>query len=420
MSDLINNRQLQQEDENFLKRQAILKDLILQLHDGVDPNKVQEEFRDKFSGVSSLEITKMEQALINDGLNPETIQSLCSIHARVFEGSIEEVHTSHREEEQVGHPVRVMKEENFALKELLDGMEPKLTSYLENPTDKKKFDLAADVSLLWDIDKHYTRKENTFFPLMEKYGITAPPKVMWGVDDEIREMIKNFRTLLMDNNVSELSEKFEEMSHEVKEMIFKEEEILLPMCLEVFTEDEWLQIADDSVEIGYCLVSPEKEWIPRRTNFVDAYKQDQERIKNKEITDGKNIRFDIGFLNHVELESILNTLPVDITFVDKNDTVKYFNQAKDRFFARTKSVIGRTVQNCHPPHSVNTVDRILESFKDGSKDTESFWINLKGAFLLISYYAIRDENGEYQGCLEVTQNIQSHRDLEGEKRLLED
>lgn len=116
MSDLINNRQLQQEDENFLKRQAILKDLILQLHDGVDPNKVQEEFRDKFSGVSSLEITKMEQALINDGLNPETIQSLCSIHARVFEGSIEEVHTSHREEEQVGHPVRVMKEENFALK----------------------------------------------------------------------------------------------------------------------------------------------------------------------------------------------------------------------------------------------------------------------------------------------------------------
>lgn len=420
MSDLINNREEKVENENFLKRQAILKDLILQLHDGVDPNKVQDEFREKFSGVSSLEITKMEQALIDEGLNPETIQSLCSIHARMFEGSIEEVHTTHREEEQVGHPVRVMKEENFAIKELLDTMSTKVQAYVSEPTDKKKFSLMSDVSLLWDIDKHYSRKENAFFPLMEKYGITAPPKVMWGVDDEIREMIKSFKKTLNSNQISVIESQFEAMSHEITEMIFKEEEILLPMVLETFTEDEWLQIADDSVEIGYCIVSPEKEWVPQRKNFVEAYRQDQQRAASKEDLDAQNIRFAIGFLNKPELEAVLNTLPLDITFVDKNDTVKYFNQAKDRFFARTKSVIGRTVQNCHPPHSVNTVDRILDSFKNGTKDSESFWIDLHGAFLYISYYALRDEAGEYMGCLEVTQNIKPFRELEGQKRLLED
>lgn len=421
MSGAINNREQEIKSENFLKRQEILKGLILQLHDGVDPAKVQEEFKDKFSGVSSLEITQMEQALIEDGLDPSTIQALCSIHARIFDGSIEEVHTMSREEEQEGHPVRVMIEENFAINELLNEMKKQVETFLEEQSHKNKFDLIANVQLLWDIDKHFTRKENTFFPLMEKYGITAPPKVMWGVDDEIREMIKQFKDIIYEDRLDEVQENFDEMSHEITEMIFKEEQILIPMVLEVFTEDEWLQIADDSVEIGYCLVAPEKTWIPKRTNFVDRYKYDQAQKEKQAEIDHENIRFDIGFLSRIELEKVLNSLPIDITFVDKNDTVKYFNQAPERFFARTKSVIGRTVQNCHPPHSVDTVDRILNSFKDGSKDEESFWIQLRtGAFLLIQYYAIRDDQGEYLGCLEVTQNIKGHRELEGEKRLLED
>lgn len=420
MSDVINNREHQIEDENYLKRQALLKSLILKLHDGVDPAVVQEEFRAKFSGVSSVEITKMEQALIADGLDPETIQSLCSIHARVFEGSIDEVHTLTREHEQVGHPVRVLIEENFAISELLDKMNEKVISYLSEPNDKNKFALLSDVSLLWDIDKHYTRKENTIFPLMEKYGISAPPKVMWGVDDTIRKMIKDLKVSLINDTLDNLQTEFEAMSHEIKEMIFKEEQILVPMVLDTFTEDEWLQIADDSVEIGYCIVAPDKEWIPHRNTFVERYKADQARLAKADEQNRDNIRFNIGFLNKPELEKILNTIPLDITFVDKDDTVKYFNQAKERIFSRTKSVIGRTVQNCHPPHSVNTVDRLLEAFKNGTKDEESFWINMRGAFVLITYYAIRDDQGEYMGCLEVTQNIKGYRDLEGEKRLMED
>lgn len=419
MSEVLNNKRDQ--SENFLKRQELLKELILKLHDGVDETEVHAQFKEHFSGVSSYEITQMEQALMEEeGLEVEQIQNLCSIHANIFKGSIDEVHTIHREEESVGHPVRVMREENYAIKDLLETISHTVISLAKNDCDQDYFSLLSDLSLLWDIDKHYTRKENTFFPIMEQHGITAPPKVMWAVDDAIRELIKQFRIKIESRDLTDIIEAYEKMQDEILEMIFKEEDILIPMVLEIFTEDEWLQIAEDSIEIGYCIVAPDKKWIPHRKDFLEQYRL-EEALKAKESEiDTHNIHFDIGFLNKLELERILNTLPIDITFIDADDTVKYFNQAKERFFARTKSVIGRTVQNCHPPHSVNTVEKILNDFKNGTKDTESFWIDTRGVFLYISYYAIRDENNTYIGTLEVTQNIKSLRELKGEKRLLED
>ncbi len=419
MSELINNKR--ELDETFLKRQELLKELILKLHDGVSEEEVHAEFKEHFSGVSSYEITQMEQSLMQDeGLEVEQIQNLCSIHANIFKGSIEDVHTLTREEEQIGHPVRVLREENYAVKQLLEETRVKVEHLEKNEDEKLRFSLLEDLSLLWDLDKHYTRKENTIFPIMEKHGILAPPKVMWAVDDDIRNLIKDFKIKIENNDLDDLEKVYNEMEHEILEMIFKEEDILIPMVLEIFTEDEWLQIAEDSIEIGYCIVSPEKQWIPHRKNFVEQYRLEESMKEKQNEVDKHNIHFDIGFLNKIELENILNTLPVDITFIDAYDTVKYFNQAEERFFARTKSVIGRTVQNCHPPHSVDTVERILEDFKSGAKDTESFWIDLRGAFLYISYYAIRDEDNKYIGTLEVTQNIKHLRELEGEKRLLED
>ena len=419
MSELINNKKKM--DENFLKRQQLLKELILKLHDGESEEDVHTLFKENFSGVSSYEITQMEQSLMQDeGLEVDQIQKLCSIHANIFKGSIDEVHTVHKEEENVGHPVRVLREENYAIRNLLDEMEIKLNDLLNSKDETTRFNLIADLALLWDIDKHYTRKENTIFPLMEKHGIMAPPKVMWAVDDDIRKMIKDFRLLVEDKQYEKLQAAYIEMANEIKEMIFKEEDILIPMVLEIFTEDEWLQIAEDSIKIGYCIVAPDSKWYPTRKDFVEQFRSDEAIRKKAAAVDKENIHFDIGFLNKIELESILNKIPIDITFIDADDTVKYFNQAEERFFARVKSVIGRTVQNCHPPHSVNTVESILNDFKSGAKDTESFWIDTRGAFLHISYYAIRDENNKYLGTLEVTQNIKSLRELEGEKRLLED
>ncbi|NLY63002.1 MAG: DUF438 domain-containing protein [Erysipelothrix sp.] len=419
MSELINSTTV--EDETFLKRQEELKKLILRLHAGESEDVVKEDFRKHFGGVSSYEIAQMEKSLMQDeGLEIEQVQLLCSVHANIFKGSIDEVHTVNREHEKVGHPVRVMREENYALKNLLESLNNNVRVYLEDESEKYRMNVLTQMNLLWDIDKHYTRKENTFFPLMEKNGLTAPPKVMWAVDDDIRLLIKNFKLAIENKDTEDLLTNYLEMEKDIIDMISKEEDILIPMVLDIFTEDDWLQIAEDSIEIGYCIVAPEEKWRPSRVNFVEQFRYDQELEKAEAEKNSNNIHFDIGFLNKLELEHILNSLPIDMTFIDANDTVKYFNQAEERFFARTKSVIGRTVQNCHPPHSVNTVERILNDFKDGTKDTESFWLPIGDAFIHISYYAIRDKDNTYLGTLEVSQNIAPLKALEGSKKLLED
>lgn len=412
MSNVINNREVT--DTNKGKRQQLLKEMILKLHDGVPAEEVKKDFELNFTGVSSYEISQMEQSLMDEeGIEAEEIQRLCEVHADIFKGSVEQVHTRSKEEESIGHPVRVLREENYALKSLIeDKLIPQVKSYLEGHDEKTKTQLLTNMNLLWDIDKHYSRKENVIFPYMEKYGISAPPKVMWGVDDEIRLDIKNLKEAMVSDDKETVEKIYEATFTRIDEMIFKEEEILIPMILEKFTEDEWLEIADDSEEIGYCLVSPEGKWVPERVSFIGMTPKTKESIQ-----DG-NIRFGIGFLKFAELEKILNALPIDMTFIDVDDKVKYFNQAKERIFARTKSVIGRTVQNCHPPQSVNTVEKLLIDFKSGAKDEESFWINSRGMFILINYYAIRDDHGKYMGTLEVTQNVKNIRELEGEKRIL--
>ena len=412
MSDLINNRETL--SVNDQKRQDILKSLILKLHDGVDPEEVKKEFRANFTGVSSYEISQMEQQLMVDGMSVEEVQRLCEVHADIFKGSVDEVHTKSREEESIGHPVRVMREENYALTSLIeDDIMPKLDAYFNHPEAPVKNMLLTDLNLLSDIDKHYSRKENIIFPFMERYGITAPPKVMWGVDDEIRAELKEAKRLIAEDDKETAKEKIYPVLERIKEMIFKEEQILIPMILEKFTEDEWLEIADDSEEIGYCIVEPKGKWAPNRVSFLGK------KVEGKLPTDG-NIRFGIGYLSMKELETIMNALPIDLTFIDDKDTVKYFNIAKERIFPRTKSVIGRNVSNCHPPQSVGTVEKLLADFRSGKKDSEAFWIDMKGMFILINYYAIRDDAGKYMGTLEVTQNVKSIRELTGEKRILAD
>jgi DUF438 domain-containing protein len=249
------------------------------------------------------------------------------------------------------------------------------------------------------------------FPYLENYGITAPPKVMWGVDDEIRKEIKDINSMLSDieNNKDEVTDKMNAVLDKISEMIFKEESILFPMAIDTLSEDEWISIYDESDEIGYCLVEPEGDWIPERIKLD----------KKEDVKEGY-VKFDTGILSFKELSIILNTLPIDITFIDKDGIVKYFSQSEERIFARTKAVIGRTVQNCHPPASVHIVNKLLDDFRDGRKDNEDFWIKMGDIYVYIRYFAVRDDNGEYMGTLEVTQNIKPIKEIDGEKRLLSD
>ena len=414
MSELINNRE--QSMENKTERQEMLKEIIKELHAGKNVDEVKAKFEEAVGDVTVAEISQLEQALMQEeGIPVAEVQRLCSVHAAIFKGSIEEIHRSEKPEDEPGHPIHTWKMENKEVDMLVNfKMQLHTERFEKEDCDENRFKLLEDLNLLWDLDKHYSRKENLLFPYLEKYGIDGPTKVMWGVDDAIRLAIKEAKTKLADyqGNKEEVVAVLNHVIKEVTEMIFKEENILFPMSLETLTEDEWVKIAAESEEIGFCLVAPQGVWKPVRHPL--QMEQDTEEIKPEE----GYVRFETGMLSVKQLESILNHLPVDITFIDENDVVRYFSYGKERIFARTKAVIGRTVQNCHPPQSVHVVEKLLQDFKAGVKDVEDFWIPVKDMFVYIRYFAVRDEEGKYMGTLEFTQNVAGIRALEGQKRIL--
>jgi hypothetical protein len=225
-------------------------------------------------------------------------------------------------------------------------------------------------------------------------------------------LIKEVKAMLEKKSESNemLLKKTEEMLGKVTEMIFKEENIMIPMLVEQLTQDEWKAIADESAEIGFII-----DHVPVWNSVSD---QDEKKQKQKTGLEGELIKLPSGEFTVDELTCMLNTLPFDITFVNKDDEVKYFTEGKERIFPRTRTIIGRNVSNCHSPASVHIVEKIVEDFKSGKKDHEDFWIQMAGKYILIRYYAVRNDKGEYLGVLEVTQDIKPIQDITGEKRLL--
>lgn len=407
MSEVINNREY---------RQKVLKEIILELHGGKTVEDVKARFGELIRGVSAAEIAEMEQALIREGMRVQEIQSLCDVHAAVFKGSIEEIHRDKKPEETPGHPIHTFRLENRAVEKLIGENVRPIIDRLKSGGDGASLQsLTVALDALAAVDRHYARKENLLFPYMEKYGITAPPKVMWGVDDEIRAALKETLGLLKSGSVdtAQIAAKAEEAVTKASEMVFKEENILFPMVLETLSEDEWLRIQDDSAEIGFCLVEPGNEWRPVQENV-----EGKMQSRGETPSGGGYIRFEPGLLTPEEIKGIFNTLPVDITFVDKDGAVKYFSQGKERVFARPASIIGRQVSNCHPPASVHVVEKIVEELRAGKKDHEDFWIRMGPQFVYIRYFAVRDGAGEFLGIMEVTQNIGPIQDITGEKRLM--
>lgn len=399
MSEQINNREY---------RKKVIKEIITELHQGKTVEEVKKKFEDAFEGVSATEITEAEQALIAEGLPIEEVQRLCDVHSAAFKGSIEEIHRTVDVTQIPGHPTNIMIRENKFIEDLIENQIRSLLQSLSDDASVQK--LSEALETLATIDIHYSRKENLFFPYMEKYGITAPPKVMWGVDDEIRDRLKEVRALLDTEGPSapDFQDKLEGLLTQITEMIYKEENILLPMLLDTLTQDEWKEIADESPEIGY-IIDDIPVWDPT---------PEAKAAVKEEMTEPDTITLPSGVLKKDELVHMLNALPIDITFVDKNDVVKYFSQSSERIFARPKTVLGRKVVDCHPPASVDVVAGIVDDFKNGKKDHEDFWINMGSKYVLIRYFAVRDENGEYLGVVEVTQDIKPIQQISGEKRLV--
>lgn len=411
-------------------REKALSEMIQKLHDGATVEDVKGEFERVFGTVSATEIAAVEQRLISGGLPVTEVQRLCDVHAAVFKGSIEEIHAGDSPELIFGHPVWIFKKENRALERLMSNELAKDLAALEDdptgPTDL----LDGDLERLASIDIHYKKKEELIFPFLERYGIDAPGKVMWGVDDDIRADIKAVRELLSKfkpEDIETLRKDIDEVCHSVNEMIFKEENILLPMLLEHFTASEWQAISEGQSEYGFTLIrKPPMVWTPSAAELKieEDKKNETNSGSDDDLMDFEGavgegvVKLPTGYLNITELTALLNTLPVDITFTDANNNVKFFSESSERIFPRTRAIIGRNVENCHPPKSVDKVEQVVDNLRSGRKDVEEFWIQLHGKFIYIRYYALRDEKGEFLGTLEVTQNIQPLREIEGEQRLI--
>jgi DUF438 domain-containing protein len=393
MSEIINNRQEK------------LKELILKLHEGADLETVKAEFKEHFGSVSTAEISAMERSLVEEGMAPSEIQRLCDVHASLFEGSIEQIHHTLKPEHTPGHPVYTFRLENIKIKKLI---ERDIAPLIEKEFDRTT--LFPLIGRLLEIDKHYARKENVVFPYMEKHGITAPPKVMWGVDDEIRNDLKSLLRFSQSLSDEELKSNTHAALKKVIDMISKEENILFPMILDTFSEAEWATISAQSKEF-------ETSWAVNPPSYLPQLVIEE---KEEEVILSGSVPLSAGSLTFEQINAIFNTVPFDMTFVGADDKVKFFTQGKERVFSRPLSVIGREVKNCHPPQSVHIVGKIVEDLRSGKKDHEDFWINFKGMFVHIRYYAVRNEKGEYLGTLEVTQDIAPIRALEGEKRLMDE
>ncbi|MEW6751006.1 MAG: DUF438 domain-containing protein [Candidatus Latescibacterota bacterium] len=399
MAEVINNRQ---------RRIELLKEIIGGLHEGVPQDQVREKLRTLVRQTDAGEIAAMEQQLMDDGMPVAQVMAMCDLHSQV----VSEVLVQRPGDPVIpGHPVDTFRRENVALRDRVARLRNALTS---GSGEQARGHVRLLLNELMSVDRHYARKEMLLFPILERHGIAGPSKVMWGKDDEVRRLLRELEVQLRQGG--DVTGVAAPALVAVEEMVRKEEEILLPMSLETLTASEWAEIWEQTPQIGYCLVEPGDQYRPERETGLlgieGAGPEPPDRGRPVLVTP-------TGVLTLDQLKGMLAVLPVDVTFVDAEDRVRYFSHGARRIFARSRAVIGRKVQHCHPPASVAVVERILADFRAGRKDSCSFWIDLRGRFVLIRYYAVRGEGGEYLGTLEVTQDLTEERRLQGERRLLQ-
>ena len=402
--------------DNASKRKQALKEVIQRLHAGETVEDLKAKFGDAISGATAAEIAEAERALISEGVSVSEIQRLCDLHVAVFRDTLDEEPAP---ESLPGHPVFTFQMENEVMMRLLEAMQETLQDWQDGDPEALK-SLNQLTENLTAIEKHYSRKENILFPYLEKKGFEGPATVMWGVDNEIRAQIKQFKGQLADSepDANIADDQFKKMSQDIIEMIYKEEKILFPAALQRLTEQEWAEIRSQEEEIGYFDVTVSDTWQPQVV--ADDSKPVSAPTAEAVSLPDDLIPLATGALTRDQINLMLTHLPVDVTFVDEHDRVRYFSQGRERIFDRSPAIIGREVTKCHPPQSVHRVTIILDDFRAGKRDLAEFWIQMGDQFIHIRYFALHDAQGAYKGCIEVSQNATHIRALEGERRLLDD
>ncbi len=298
-----------------------------------------------------------------------------------------------------GHPVRVYFDENVYLREILREI-----AEIDATNEFQKF--LSLFNQLGEVEKRYARKENQLFPFLEKRGWTGPSQGMWSFHDANRDLLRAVRKKIENKNLEGLNRDMHIIVGEMERLMLVEEMRLFPTALQILTQDDWKEMREGDEEIG---------WMHIANQPSAAEKKEQLSVGGI----GSRLQLDEGSMTPEQINLLLKFMPVDLTYVDENDRVIFYNRGEARVFPRSAGIIGREVRFCHPPKSVGTVLRILEEFKSGTKNEAAFWIRFKGRVIHIRYFAIRDREMNYKGVIEMSQDITDIQKLEGEQRLLD-
>jgi DUF438 domain-containing protein len=394
---------------------AIVKDL----HAGKTVEEVKPRFEELIKDVEATEIAAMEQKLIEGGVPDTEVKRLCDVHVQVFADALEDHEPI---KVAAGHPIDTFQRENQALLQVTASLR-KVAEKIGEPPVREEWErlkpaLAGVLDRLLEIDKHYLRKENQLFPFLEKHGVEGPSKVMWAIHDDIRALMKQVRAALADDEAALAVSTAHAVAKMADDMVSKEEKVLYPMSIDTLSEDDWRQIRAGEDEIGYALIGDVPSWPAGAQGATAAAGEAADAGPTSSGAPAGAIPLTTGALTAEQLGLMLTALPVDISFVDENDEVRFYSEG-ERVFPRSPGVIGRKVQNCHPPASVHKVQEIVDAFRAGDKDVAEFWIEMGGKFLHIRYFALRDASGAYRGTVEMVQDATRIRALEGQRHLVD-
>ena len=418
MSEFIDNVEQEPRVQNLLE-------FVRRVHEGADVEPTAAEYEDTIESVRPYDVLVVEDVLLGEGASVTKIKSEIEPVLKLVGPALEEFDWDRPDR---GHPVDNFLRENRAVESHLT----ELTRLAEKIEGAESAPLTAigevqtHIEALADVETHFVRKENELFPHLEAHWKHDKPLgVMWSIHDDIRSTRSSIESLLSDpeTNPKTFVNLLSKLTSLLQGLIFKEERIIFPVAMESLSEDQWAEIQRHSLDIGYFEIEPQfafadpdaKSETDDGRNPSNADDTGTGRLPPGAVTVG----FETGSLDVAHIEMLWDTLPVDVTYVDEDDRVRYFNNPDDRIFPRSGSIIGRTVQNCHPPESVDRVEEILDAFRNGDEDEARFWIQNGDAFVVIEYYALRDDAGTYRGTLEVTQEVSDIRDLADEKRLVD-
>lgn len=440
-----------------------LKSYLKRLGEGESLEAVRKDFAAEFQGVEASEIMKAEEAILAEGTPITEVQKLCDVHSALFHGTTDysNKHEKSAALSQVkGHPLQTFTRENEALTKLIDRMKELLADTDETtgsgslpvdekqadtgkfPVDEKQVDtgnlpqIAAQLLKIREVAVHYAKKGDLLYPhLNARYGIAGPSAVMWTADDEIRDelgalckALQKGREAAEQNATGSFQssqwdvkwlERLQKVLMRAEEMIYKENHILFPNCAVNFTEEDWMGIYRDAKDYADCLGVHGEVW-EEAENWLRKEKEAKKTVfkgtKDGQASEGEEDRVGSNFSDGVihmpgghmtirQLTALLNTIPLEISFIDAEDRNCYFNEGP-KVFKRAQMALGRSVFTCHPPKVETMVRRIIGEFREGTLDRVPVWMDKGGRTMLVTYMAVRDESGEYMGTMELVQDME--------------